>query len=94
MLEAVNAFQPDVLFGKVTAKRKMELSTGTVDAKIICSIGAVFDFMPARSILNPFFGLIWDWFIRCQRTETHVEEIHYWPPFLLKIMLMQKMKHF
>jgi hypothetical protein len=48
MLEAVNAFQPDVLFGKVTAKRKMELSTGTVDAVYYLFYRRrFFDFMPS-----------------------------------------------
>lgn len=47
MLEAVNAFEPDVLFVGMTAPKQEKWShkhKDTINAKIICSIGAVFDF--------------------------------------------------
>ncbi|WP_300021523.1 WecB/TagA/CpsF family glycosyltransferase [uncultured Maribacter sp.] len=47
MIEAVNAFQPDVLFVGMTAPKQEKWSHANkdlLDAKIICSIGAVFDF--------------------------------------------------
>ncbi|MDF4221138.1 WecB/TagA/CpsF family glycosyltransferase [Maribacter sp. M208] len=47
MIEAVNAFQPDVLFVSMTAPKQEKWSHANKDllvAKIICSIGAVFDF--------------------------------------------------
>ncbi|WP_091902045.1 WecB/TagA/CpsF family glycosyltransferase [Maribacter stanieri] len=47
MIEAVNSFNPDVLFVGMTAPKQEKWSHANknlLDAKIICSIGAVFDF--------------------------------------------------
>jgi N-acetylglucosaminyldiphosphoundecaprenol N-acetyl-beta-D-mannosaminyltransferase len=47
MIEAVNSFKPDVLFVGMTAPKQEKWSYAhkeDLDAKIICSIGAVFDF--------------------------------------------------
>ncbi|MGO4918527.1 WecB/TagA/CpsF family glycosyltransferase [Maribacter spongiicola] len=47
MIEAVNSFKPDVLFVGMTAPKQEKWSHANkenLDAKIICSIGAVFDF--------------------------------------------------
>jgi N-acetylglucosaminyldiphosphoundecaprenol N-acetyl-beta-D-mannosaminyltransferase len=47
MIEAINAFGPDVLFVGMTAPKQekwVHENKQKIDAKIICSVGAVFDF--------------------------------------------------
>jgi N-acetylglucosaminyldiphosphoundecaprenol N-acetyl-beta-D-mannosaminyltransferase len=47
MIEAINAFSPDVLFVGMTAPKQekwVHENKQIIDAKIICSVGAVFDF--------------------------------------------------
>ena len=47
MIDAINSFEPDVLFVGMTAPKQEEWAIKfkeSLDAKIICSIGAVFDF--------------------------------------------------
>jgi N-acetylglucosaminyldiphosphoundecaprenol N-acetyl-beta-D-mannosaminyltransferase len=47
MIEAVNAFAPDILFVGMTAPKQekwVHTHKDQIDARIICSIGAVFDF--------------------------------------------------
>ncbi len=59
MTEAVNAFKPDVLFVGMTAPKQEKWAFAhkdQLDAKLICSIGAVFDFY-AGTIERP--GEIW-----------------------------------
>ncbi|WP_423997311.1 WecB/TagA/CpsF family glycosyltransferase [Maribacter sp. IgM3_T14_3] len=55
MIQEVNSFSPDVLFVGMTAPKQEKWSyahKGELDAKIICSIGAVFDFY-AGSVERP-----------------------------------------
>lgn len=62
MINAVNTFQPDVLFVGMTAPKQekwVELQKDFLEANIICSIGAVFDFY-AGTKQRP--GKIWDKF--------------------------------
>src|SRR5690606_35759106 len=68
MIEAVNSFQPDVLTIDMTAPKQVKwafVHNGVLDAKVICSIGAVFYFYagtverPGTSWIN--LGL--EWFI-------------------------------
>ncbi|WP_405399574.1 WecB/TagA/CpsF family glycosyltransferase [Maribacter sp. Asnod2-G09] len=69
MIEAVNSFKPDVLFVGMTAPKQEKWShvnKENLDAKIICSIGAVFDFY-AGTVKRP--NKIWrslglEWFGR------------------------------
>lgn len=69
MLAAVNNFKPDVLFVGMTAPKQEKWSHAnkeSLDAKIICSIGAVFDFY-AGTVKRP--NRIWrdlglEWFGR------------------------------
>jgi N-acetylglucosaminyldiphosphoundecaprenol N-acetyl-beta-D-mannosaminyltransferase len=59
MLSAVNAFKPDVLFVGMTAPKQEKWAHShkdQLDANLICSIGAVFDFY-AGTIRRP--GRIW-----------------------------------
>ena len=47
MIDAVNAFRPDVLFVGMTAPKQEKWVAqhhADIDATVICSIGAVFDF--------------------------------------------------
>ena len=69
MISRVNQFKPDVLFVGMTAPKQekwvYENAPG-IDARIICSIGAVFDFY-ARNITRPskfWVSLRMEWFIR------------------------------
>ncbi len=66
MVKAVNAFNPDILFVGMTAPKQekwVHINKNNLDAKVIVSIGAVFDFYAGtvkRS--NPFWinlGLEW-----------------------------------
>ncbi|CAG2534472.1 N-acetylglucosaminyldiphosphoundecaprenol N-acetyl-beta-D-mannosaminyltransferase [Maribacter dokdonensis] len=69
MIEAVNSFNPDVLFVGMTAPKQEKWSYAHKDqlnVKVICSIGAVFDFY-AGTVDRP--GKIWrsiglEWFGR------------------------------
>lgn len=59
MIEKINSFQPHALFIGMTAPKQEKwayLHRNSVDARIICSIGAVFDFYSGR-IERP--GVIW-----------------------------------
>jgi N-acetylglucosaminyldiphosphoundecaprenol N-acetyl-beta-D-mannosaminyltransferase len=47
MIAAINAFKPDILFVGMTAPKQEKwvyAHKAQIDARIICSIGAVFDF--------------------------------------------------
>jgi N-acetylglucosaminyldiphosphoundecaprenol N-acetyl-beta-D-mannosaminyltransferase len=69
MIGAVNAFSPDVLFVGMTAPKQEKWATMykyQLNAQVICSIGAVFDFY-AGTIDRPdkfWINLGLEWFIR------------------------------
>lgn len=69
MIGKINQFNPDVLFIGMTAPKQekwVHENYSYIDAKIICSIGAVFDFY-SRNIKRPskFWVLLrLEWFIR------------------------------
>jgi N-acetylglucosaminyldiphosphoundecaprenol N-acetyl-beta-D-mannosaminyltransferase len=47
MIAAINAFAPDILFVGMTAPKQEKwvyAHKSQIDARVICSIGAVFDF--------------------------------------------------
>lgn len=59
MIDAINAFKPDVLFIGLTAPKQEKWANehkNRIDANIICSIGAVFDFY-AETVKRP--GQLW-----------------------------------
>ena len=72
MVEAVNNFKPQILFVGMTAPKQEKwvyTHKSQLDAKIICSIGAVFDFY-AGTVKRP--GKFWiqlglEWFPRLLR---------------------------
>jgi len=77
MIKAVNEFKPDVLFVGMTAPKQekwVDANKDNIDAKLICSIGAVFDFY-SGTIKRP--GKIWiklglEWFVRLLTEPAHV----------------------
>jgi N-acetylglucosaminyldiphosphoundecaprenol N-acetyl-beta-D-mannosaminyltransferase len=69
MLEAIRHFSPDVLFVGLTAPKQekwVEQFRNEISAKIVCSIGAVFDFY-AGTVKRPskfWIRMNLEWFIR------------------------------
>jgi N-acetylglucosaminyldiphosphoundecaprenol N-acetyl-beta-D-mannosaminyltransferase len=98
MLEAVNAFKPDVLFVGMTAPKQEKWSyqhKAKLDVKIICSIGAVFDFY-AGTVKRP--SLFWinlklEWFIRLVKEPRRMSKryLHYGPVFI-KLLVVERIK--
>jgi N-acetylglucosaminyldiphosphoundecaprenol N-acetyl-beta-D-mannosaminyltransferase len=96
MIAAVNAFQPDVLFVGMTAPKQEKwsfLHKEQLDAKIICSIGAVFDFY-AGTIVRPhpfWIQLRLEWFIRLVKEPKRMWKRYlYYGPIFIKLILREK----
>lgn len=99
MIRAVNAFQPDVLFVGMTAPKQEKWSfehKEQLDTKIICSIGAVFDFY-AGTIVRPhpfWIQLRLEWFIRLVKEPKRMWKRYlFYGPIFIKIILEQKMQN-
>lgn len=97
MIEAVNAFKPDVLFVGMTAPKQekwVAAHKNEVDAKIICSIGAVFDFY-AGTIERP--SAFWvnsglEWFARlCKEPQRMWKRYIYYGPIFAWALLKEKL---
>jgi N-acetylglucosaminyldiphosphoundecaprenol N-acetyl-beta-D-mannosaminyltransferase len=92
MIEAVNAFKPDVLFVGMTAPKQEKWAgehRDQLDANVICSIGAVFDFY-AGTIKRPkkiWIKLGLEWFIRLLKEPKRMSRryIYYGVPFVLML---------
>lgn len=92
MIRQVNAFKPDVLFVGMTAPKQEKWAHANkdeLDAKLICSIGAVFDFY-SGTVKRP--GKIWirlglEWFVRLLSEPAHVWKryILYGPVFIYMV---------
>jgi N-acetylglucosaminyldiphosphoundecaprenol N-acetyl-beta-D-mannosaminyltransferase len=98
MIAAVNAFQPDVLFVGMTAPKQEKWSfthKEQLDAKIICSIGAVFDFY-AGTVERPspfWIQLRLEWFIRLIKEPKRMWKRYlYYGPIFIKLILEKKMQ--
>lgn len=98
MLEAVNAFQPDVLFVGMTAPKQEKWAythKAQLDAKIICSIGAVFDFY-AGTVERPspfWVKLRLEWFIRLLKEPQRMWKRYlYYGPVFLGLVLREKIR--
>jgi N-acetylglucosaminyldiphosphoundecaprenol N-acetyl-beta-D-mannosaminyltransferase len=96
MISAVNAFQPDVLFVGMTAPKQEKWSftyKEQLDARIICSIGAVFDFY-AGTIVRPhpfWIQLRLEWFIRLVKEPKRMWRRYlYYGPVFIKLILREK----
>ncbi|SHM19361.1 WecB/TagA/CpsF family glycosyltransferase [Flavobacterium saccharophilum] len=99
MIEKVNAFMPDVLFVGMTAPKQEKWSykhKNMLDAKIICSIGAVFDFY-AGTIIRPnkfWVDLSLEWFIRLLKEPKRMWRRYlYFGPVFIKLILKEKFKN-
>ena len=97
MLEKVNVFKPDVLFVGMTAPKQEKWAFAhkdQLDVKIICSIGAVFDFY-AGTVKRPspfWVNLRLEWFIRLFKEPQRMWKryLYYGPVFvglILKVKL-------
>ncbi|MBW4890072.1 WecB/TagA/CpsF family glycosyltransferase [Mucilaginibacter sp. HMF5004] len=96
MHAAINAFKPDVLFVGMTAPKQETWAyehRNQIDAKIICSIGAVFDFF-AGTVKRPskfWVKLGLEWFIRLAKEPKRMSRRYlYYGPVFVKLMLEQK----
>lgn len=97
MIRAINTFKPDVLFVGMTAPKQEKwsyLHKDQLETKIICPIGAVFDFY-AETIKRPskfWINLGLEWFIRLVKEPKRMSKryLYYGPVFaydLLKLKL-------
>lgn len=100
MIEAVNFFRPDVLFIGMTAPKQEKWAFDhkeAIDASIICSIGAVFDFY-AGTVRRP--GAAWinlglEWFIRLVKEPKRMWKRYlYYGPIFIKDLLVEKVARF
>jgi len=92
MIEAVNAFQPDVLFIGMTAPKQEKWAFANkkaLEVPIICSIGAVFDFY-AGTIKRPnnvWINLGLEWLVRFAKEPKRMwVRYGYYGPIFLKDM--------
>ena len=99
MVDAVNAFQPEVLFIGMTAPKQEKwgyANKAALDAKIICSIGAVFDFY-AGTVVRPhpfWIKLRLEWFIRLVKEPKRMWKRYlYYGPVFIKLILKEKLKY-
>jgi N-acetylglucosaminyldiphosphoundecaprenol N-acetyl-beta-D-mannosaminyltransferase len=96
MVEAVNAFRPDVLFVGMTAPKQEKWAFAhkdKLDTKIICSIGAVFDFY-AGTVTRPhwfWINLRLEWFIRLIKEPRRMWKRYlYYGPVFIGLILREK----
>ena len=99
MIETVNDFEPDVLFVGMTAPKQEKWAFAhkeQLDTKIICTIGAVFDFY-AGTVERPspfWINLKLEWFIRLVKEPKRMWKRYlYYGPVFIKHILAQKIKH-
>jgi N-acetylglucosaminyldiphosphoundecaprenol N-acetyl-beta-D-mannosaminyltransferase len=98
MIAAINAFEPDVLFVGMTAPKQEKWShkhKDILEVKIICSIGAVFDFY-AGTIIRPdkmWVNLGMEWFVRLLKEPKRMWRRYlYYGPVFIKMILENKIK--
>ena len=97
MIDAVNTFQPHVLFVGMTAPKQEKWVTAhrnELDAKIICSVGAVFDFY-AGTVARPsefWINLGLEWFVRlCKEPKRMWKRYVYYGPIFGWALLKEKL---
>lgn len=97
MIAAVNAFKPDVLFVGMTAPKQEKWvyqHQNSLDAKFICSIGAVFDFY-AGTVKRPsqfWINLGLEWFVRlCREPKRMWKRYIYYGPIFAYALLKEKL---
>ena len=100
MIEAVNKFNPDVLFVGMTAPKQEKWAHANKDllnAKTICSIGAVFDFY-AGTVNRPnqfWISLGLEWFIRLLNEPRRMWKRYlYYGPLFVYHLVNEKFQQF
>jgi N-acetylglucosaminyldiphosphoundecaprenol N-acetyl-beta-D-mannosaminyltransferase len=95
MISQINKFQPDVLFVGMTAPKQEKwtyLHKDNIDANLICSIGAVFDFF-AGTVKRPsafWINLKLEWFIRLLKEPKRMWKRYlYYGPIFLAILVKE-----
>lgn len=95
-VEAVNAFKPDVLFVGMTAPKQEKWAYSHkdyLDTKIICCIGAVFDFY-AGTVERPspfWINLRLEWFIRLLKEPKRMWKRYlYYGPLFVAVIVKKK----
>jgi len=97
MVNAINEFKPDVVFVGMTAPKQekwINQHKHNVDAKFICSIGAVFDFY-AGTVQRPsefWVNLGLEWFVRlCREPKRMWKRYIYYGPIFLYALLKDRL---
>jgi len=98
MISAINTFKPDVLFVGMTAPKQekwVHKNRADINASIICSIGAVFDFY-AGTVQRPspfWINLGLEWFVRlCKEPRRMWKRYIYYGPIFVHALLKEKMR--
>ena len=98
MIAKVNAFNPDVLFVGMTAPKQEKwayLHKAQLNVKIICTIGAVFDFY-AGNITRPspvWVNLGLEWFVRLVKEPKRMWKRYlYFGPIFIYLICKEKTK--
>ncbi len=98
MIQRINACNPDVLFVGMTAPKQekwVEAHKSQINAKIICSIGAVFDFY-AGTVQRPkdvWINLGLEWFIRlCKEPKRMWKRYMYYGPIFMFTVVKEMFK--
>ncbi len=98
MIEAVNSFQPDILFVGMTAPKQEKWANAhkeQLNTKIICTIGAVFDFY-AGTVKRPtafWINLKLEWFIRLIKEPKRLWKRYlYYGPVFVWLILKEKVR--
>lgn len=97
MIDAINAFEPDVLFIGLTAPKQEKWSHDhkeAINAKVICAIGAVFDFY-AGTVKRPsqlMINMKMEWLGRLMSEPKRMWRRYlYFGPVYLYLILKQKL---
>jgi N-acetylglucosaminyldiphosphoundecaprenol N-acetyl-beta-D-mannosaminyltransferase len=93
MLNAINAFNPDVLFVGMTAPKQEKWTAENrdlINANVICSIGAVFDFY-ADTVKRPkqiWINMGLEWLVRLVKEPKRLRKryLYYGPLFIIIIV--------
>ncbi|HRH60256.1 MAG TPA: WecB/TagA/CpsF family glycosyltransferase [Chitinophagaceae bacterium] len=99
MTDAVNEFKPDVLFVGMTAPKQEKwasLHKDVLNTKLICSIGAVFDFY-AGTVKRPssfWVSMGMEWLVRLWKEPKRMwrRYLYYGPDFIFTLMRMKLMQ--
>lgn len=96
MIREVNAFKPDVLFVGMTAPKQEKWAyqhKNALEANIICSIGAVFDFY-AGTVERPndfWIKMHLEWFVRLVKEPKRMWKRYlYYGPVFIKLIVAEK----